>query len=87
LALALSLVIAAPPVLRAQDLPPGHPQGEARPAPRAPEGRRLPPDSTTKQSVTLPDGRTLAFTATAGSLPLVDEAGKLQAEIAYVAYT
>ena len=53
---------------------------------RAPEGRKLPPDSTTQQSVTLPDGRTLAFTATAGSLPLVDEAGKLQAEIAFVAY-
>ncbi len=41
----------------------------------------------TQQSVTLPDGRSLAFTATAGSLPLVDESGKLQAEIAYVAYT
>ena len=54
---------------------------------RAPEGKRLPPDSTTQQSVTLPDGRTLAFAATAGSLPLVDESGKLQAEIAFVAYT
>jgi carboxypeptidase C (cathepsin A) len=87
LALALSLVVVVPPAVRAQEAPQGHPQAEARPAPRAPEGRRLPPDSTTKQSITLPDGRTLAFTATAGSLPLVDEAGKLQAEIAYVAYT
>ncbi|MGU3666832.1 S10 family peptidase [Methylobacterium sp. A49B] len=88
-ALALTLALAAP--MRAQDAPHGHPQGEsrqeARPAPRGPEGRRLPPDSTTKHSLTLPDGKTLDFTATAGSLPLVDEAGKLQAEIAYVAYT
>ncbi|QGY03102.1 peptidase S10 [Methylobacterium mesophilicum SR1.6/6] len=88
-ALALTLALAAP--VRAQDAPHGHPQGEsrqeARPAPRGPEGRRLPPDSTTKHSLTLPDGKTLDFTATAGSLPLVDEAGKLQAEIAYVAYT
>ena len=81
--------LAAP--ARAQDAPQGHPKAESRqevrPAPRGPEERRLPPDSTTKQSVTLPNGKTLDFTATAGSLPLVDEAGKLQAEIAYVAYT
>ncbi|HEX8373611.1 MAG TPA: hypothetical protein VF606_00340, partial [Geminicoccaceae bacterium] len=44
-------------------------------------------DATTEHSLTLPDGRVLAFKATAGSLPLVDEAGKLQAEIAYIAYT
>ena len=85
LGLVLALAVSAP--LRAEDAPPGHPPTEARAAPRGPEGRRLPPDSTTKQSITLPDGRTLDFTAIAGSLPLVDEAGKLQAEIAYVAYT
>ena len=56
-------------------------------AQRAPEGRKLPPDAVTDQSVALPDGRILAFKATAGSLPLVDEGGKLQAEIAFVAYT
>ena len=87
-ALALTVALALP--VRAQDAPPGHPQGEhrqeARP-PRGPEGRRLPPDSITKHSLTLSNGKTLDFTATAGSLPLVDEAGKLQAEIAYVAYT
>ena len=55
--------------------------GEARP-----EGRRLPPDATTEHTLTFPDGRSLSFTATAGSLALVDEAGKLQAEIAFVAY-
>ncbi|SDA17903.1 Carboxypeptidase C (cathepsin A) [Methylobacterium sp. UNC378MF] len=86
-ALAFTLAIAVPSGILAQEMPHGHPPTETKPAPRGPEGRRLPPDSTTKQSVTLPDGRTLDFTATAGSLPLVDEAGKLQAEIAYVAYT
>jgi len=86
-ALGLVLALGTPLPLSAQDAPRGHPQPEARQAPRGPEGRRLPPDSVTQQSVTLPDGRSLAFTATAGSLPLVDEAGKLQAEIAYVAYT
>ena len=86
--LALVLMLAAAPLpLRAQDAHHPSPQTEAKPAPRGPEGRRLPPDSTTQQSVTLPDGRKIDFTATAGSLPLVDEAGKLQAEIAYVAYT
>ncbi|MGU3537884.1 S10 family peptidase [Methylobacterium sp. A54F] len=56
-------------------------------AARGPEGRKLPADARTQQSVTLADGRRLDFTATAGSLPLVDEGGKLQAEIAYIAYT
>nr|WP_238184167.1 peptidase S10 [Methylobacterium trifolii] len=58
-----------------------------RPAERAPEGKKLPADATTQHAVTLPDGQKLDFTATAGSLPLVDESGKLQAEIAFVAYT
>ena len=84
---ALVFILTAPLPLHAQDAHHPGPQAEAKPAPRGPEGRRLPPDSTTRQSVTLPDGRTLDFTATAGSLPLVDEAGKLQAEVAYVAYT
>ncbi|MDR7037990.1 carboxypeptidase C (cathepsin A) [Methylobacterium sp. BE186] len=85
-AAALALVLAGPNPLLAQGGPPGAaPQRQAEQ--RGPEGRKLPPDSTTEHSVTLPDGRSLAFTAVAGSLPLVDEAGKLQAEIAYVAYT
>ncbi|CAA2103523.1 hypothetical protein MBUL_02238 [Methylobacterium bullatum] len=53
---------------------------------RGPDGRKLPSDVTTEHSVTLPGGRILRFTATAGSLPLVDEGGKLQAEIAFIAY-
>ncbi|MCJ2015298.1 S10 family peptidase [Methylobacterium sp. J-076] len=86
LATALLLALALPWPLAAQE---GHPGGPPRPQAAAPgpEGRRLPADSITSQSIALPDGRTLDFTATAGSLPLVDEGGKLQAEIAYVAYT
>jgi carboxypeptidase C (cathepsin A) len=49
------------------------------------EGRRMPGDSTTKQTVTV-NGRTLAFTATAGSLRLFNGKGDPQADIAYTAY-
>ncbi|THD59373.1 MAG: peptidase S10 [Bradyrhizobium sp.] len=55
------------------------------PTPPAAEQNRLPPDSTTKQTVALP-GRTLAFTATAGSIRLFDDKGEPQADIAYTAY-
>jgi carboxypeptidase C (cathepsin A) len=49
------------------------------------ETRRLPEDSTTRQSITV-NGRTLAFTATAGSLRLFNGKGEPQADIAYTAY-
>ena len=49
------------------------------------EPHLLPPDSTTRQTVTLP-GRSLAFTATAGSIRLFDDKGEPQADIAYTAY-
>src|SRR5580692_11480260 len=49
------------------------------------ETRRLPEDSTTKHTITV-NGRTLAFTATAGSLRLFNESGEPQADIAYTAY-
>jgi carboxypeptidase C (cathepsin A) len=55
------------------------------PAPAAAEQHRLPPDSTTKQTIVLP-GRTLAFTATAGSIRLFNGKGEPQADIAYTAY-
>src|ERR1700739_301621 len=51
----------------------------------AAEAHRLPADSTTKQTITLP-GRTLAFSATAGSIHLFNERGDPQADIAYTAY-
>jgi len=49
------------------------------------EVARLPADVTTDQTVELPD-RTLRFKATAGSIPINNGEGKLQAEIAYIAY-
>src|SRR6266436_66458 len=54
-------------------------------SPAAPEQRRLPPDSTTKQTLVLP-GRTLAFTATAGSIRLFNDKREPQADIVYTAY-
>ena len=53
--------------------------------PPAAEQHRLPPDSTTKQTLALP-GRTLSFTATAGSIRLFDDKGEPQADIAYTSY-
>ena len=52
---------------------------------QTPEASRLPADITTDQSVELPDG-TLRFKATAGSIPINNGEGKLQAEIAFIAY-
>ncbi|MEH2502363.1 carboxypeptidase C (cathepsin A) [Bradyrhizobium sp. AZCC 1578] len=56
----------------------------ATPSPAA-EQHRLPPDSTTRQTLTLP-GRTLNFTATAGSIRLFDDKREPQADIAYTSY-
>src|SRR5579859_4744292 len=49
------------------------------------EQHRLPPDSTTKQTVTLLD-RTLNFSATAGSIRVFSQKGEPEADIAYTAY-
>lgn len=54
-------------------------------APAAAEQHRLPPDATTKQTLVLP-GRTLNFTATAGSIRIFDDKGEPQADIAYTSY-
>jgi carboxypeptidase C (cathepsin A) len=53
--------------------------------PAAAEAHKLPPDSTTKQTLDLP-GRSLAFTATAGSIRLFNEKREPQADIAYTSY-
>jgi carboxypeptidase C (cathepsin A) len=95
------LAFCVPAAMRAQDAPapPQQPaaasagqksagpggRGNASSPPAAAEQHRLPPDSTTKQTLTLP-GRTLAFTATAGSIHLFDDKGEPQADIAYTAY-
>ncbi|WP_084030658.1 S10 family peptidase [Bradyrhizobium paxllaeri] len=60
-------------------------RGPAAPPPSAAEQHRLPPDSTTRQTLALP-GRTLNFTATAGSIRLFDDKGEPQADIAYTSY-
>src|SRR5258708_19242140 len=49
------------------------------------EAIRLPADVTTDHSVELPD-RTLRFKAVAGTIPINNGDGKLQAEIAFIAY-
>src|SRR5215471_10477646 len=94
LAVALALIAACPVVAVAQDAAPsdaGTPptKGGARsggsPSPAAAEQHKLPPDSTTRQTLELP-GRTLAFTATAGSIRLFDDKGEPQADIAYTSY-
>ena len=53
--------------------------------PPAAEPHRLPPDSTTRHTLALP-GRTLDFSATAGSIPLFDDKREPQADIAFTAY-
>lgn len=53
--------------------------------PEATEQHRLPPDATTKHTLQLP-GRTLAFTATAGSIRIFNDKGEPQADIATIAY-
>jgi carboxypeptidase C (cathepsin A) len=63
----------------------GAERGAGANAPSTAEQHRLPPDSTTKQTLALPD-RTLNFSATAGSIRLFDDKGEPQADIAYTAY-
>ena len=60
-------------------------RGNGTATPAAAEQHRLPPDSTTRQTLALP-GRTLNFTATAGSIRLFDDKGEPQADIAYTSY-
>ena len=61
---------------------PGEPAAAANQQPQ----RQLPADSVTQHSVELP-GRTLKFSATAGSIAMRNAEGRLTAEIAYIAYT
>ena len=80
----------SPAAPAAQKAGPGQGGGGRRAAdtpatPAVAEQHKLPPDSTTKQTVNLP-GRTLSFTATAGSVRLFDDKGEPQADIAYTSY-
>jgi carboxypeptidase C (cathepsin A) len=47
--------------------------------------RLLPGDAVTEHAIELPSGK-LAYTATAGTLPLIDQSGERKAEIFYTAY-
>jgi len=67
-----------------QKAAPGANRGATPPASSA-DQHRLPPDATTKQTLDLP-GRSLAFTATAGSIRLFDDKGEPQADVAYTSY-
>jgi carboxypeptidase C (cathepsin A) len=60
-------------------------QGAGAATPAAADQHRLPPDSTTRQTLALP-GRTLDFSATAGSIRLFDDKGEPQADIAFTSY-
>ncbi|MFT4121197.1 S10 family peptidase [Bradyrhizobium sp.] len=60
-------------------------QNASQASPPAAEQHRLPPDSTTRQTLDLP-GRTLAFSATAGSIRVFDDKGEPLADIAYTSY-
>jgi carboxypeptidase C (cathepsin A) len=98
-ALALVLVAFSMVGVRAEEAPPaqqqsapiippgqkGAPRGTATPQPVAAEIHKLPPDSTTRQTLGLP-GRTLSFSATAGSIRLFDDKGEPEADVVYTAY-
>ena len=68
-----------------QKAPEAGSQGNASNPPGGSEQHHLPPDSTTRQTVALP-GRSLDFTAIAGSIRLFDDKGEGQADITYTAY-
>src|SRR5881227_3964858 len=74
--------LTATPSARKSATPGG--RAETPASPSAAEQHKLPADSITKHTLSLP-GRTLAFTATAGSVRLFDDKGEPQADIAYTA--
>lgn len=69
----------------ARRAPPANTPAKRRSTPSAAEQHRLPPDSSTRQTLDLP-GRTLSFIATGGSIRLFDEKGEPEADIAYTSY-
>lgn len=66
----------------AQETPPARP---ATPPAHTETPARLPADVTTRHSLDLP-GRTLAFSATAGSIRLSNDKSDAQADVAFIAY-
>ncbi|KAA2236533.1 S10 family peptidase [Salinarimonas soli] len=86
LLLVLALGLAMPALAQQPAPAPGGdaPAAERRQG-RPAEAGALPAESVTRHRLQLP-GRELAFTAVAGSLPLLDRAGKVEADIGFVAY-
>src|ERR1700749_2325767 len=79
---------AATAIVPSGERPEGQPGQGRGPAPapsQAGQPHRLPPDSTTQQTLTLP-ARTLNFTEPSGSIRIYDGNGGPQADIAYTAY-
>lgn len=74
-----------PPQPRSETASPAGQKGGRAGTPSAAEPHRLPPDSTTTQTLDLP-GRTLNFAATAGSIRVFDGKGEPLADIAYTSY-
>jgi carboxypeptidase C (cathepsin A) len=79
---ALSLAAFAVPAV-ADEAKPAAPAEKTSARPDLPP---FPADASIKQSIVL-NGRTLAYTATVGSLPVRDEDGKKIAEVVFTAYT
>ena len=84
LALALTPLLTPIPA-HSQPRPPQQAPQQSQDSPR-PTQHRLPADSTTHHSVTL-EGRSLAFSTTAGSITLQSPDGTPEAQMAYIAYT
>jgi carboxypeptidase C (cathepsin A) len=90
LVFALLAVLAASPIAQAQERPErADRSAQARPADDAQHGpgvlRLLPPDATSDKEIAI-DGRTVAYTATAGTLALFDQSGEKSAQVFYTAY-
>ncbi len=84
LSLAILLLLSAPAL--AQEAPHRAPPEKAAAPATSAALQLLPGDSVTHHKITLA-GKELAYTATAGTLPLRDEKGEKQAEIFYLAFT
>jgi carboxypeptidase C (cathepsin A) len=68
--------------------PPQQQQQQQEQKPQAGPGvlRLLPADSTTEHALDVTSGKSLAYTATAGTLPLYDQSGEQTAAVFYTAY-
>jgi carboxypeptidase C (cathepsin A) len=83
---ALTALACGPALAQHPSSPAGSTSAAATPAKPADATPRLPADVATHHDLVLP-GRTLHFTATAGSITLSDANGTAQAQIGFVAYT